>query len=223
MKFLCDGCSRLVELREFSLREGALVATCPECRHENRTAAPAGTSGVAGQAAAAPPERRPAAVLELARPKPPPEGPLCPKCGTPHSADLTACSRCGLVFALFNPENLALPKPLEEQWSALEGAWTEVERHEAFLADCSLAGVLTEAARRYRVRSEQVPGDALAIRYRDEAGAKLMALASLPLQREPKSEGASTRVKLVVAVLFFLASVGVCVAIFRQMFSSIQH
>jgi len=167
MKFLCDGCSRLVELRDFAVREGALLVSCPACRHEGRVPPPEAAG------------RPPAPVLELARPKPHPAGPRCPKCGAGRAGDAQSCARCGLVFALFRPETLALPEALEASWRALETTWTDAERHAAFLASCTSAEVLGEAVRRYRLKAEQAPGDALASRFRDDAVSRLMAHATL--------------------------------------------
>jgi predicted RNA-binding Zn-ribbon protein involved in translation (DUF1610 family) len=190
MKFVCDACSRLVEVAEFSVREGSLILVCPTC----------------GQESLAAPDRKPAPVLELARPKPPPQGPLCPKCGAPRVEATDACAKCGLVYALFKPETLALSPALEELWTAVEANWTDVGRHEAFLSACTASDQLTDAARRYRVRAEQTPGDALASRFRDEAASRVMATAAaLPLSHDAKGDRPD-RIKLVAAIALFLAS-----------------
>lgn len=201
MKFLCDACSRLVPVRDFSLRERALVVVCPECKAESRVPAPEFA------------ERPPAPVLELAHPRPPPQGPLCPKCGAPRPAEEESCARCGLVFALFRPENLALSAPLEARWSELQTRWADAERHDAFLDACASADVLTEAARRYRVQAEQAPGDSMALRYRDESARRLLATTTLPLRDEPPA-GLSARGRTVVAIAVFLA----CTALFAYVF-----
>lgn len=195
MKFLCEECSRLVELKAFELREGALILRCPACQHEGRVPPPEAM------------ERKPAPVLELAKPRPPPTGPLCPKCGAQRPEQAESCAKCGVVFALFKPENLALPGPLEDLWREVEAHWTEAERHVAFLSACVSSDVLAEAVRRYRLRAEQQPGDALASRFRDEATARLLATAELPLARteaarQPKDASA---VALVVMVSFAVA------------------
>ena len=190
MKFVCDACSRLVEVGEFSVREGLLVLVCPTCGHESRAA----------------PDRKPAPVLEFAQPKRPPQGPLCPKCGVARAEAAESCVKCGLVFSLFKPENLALNPALEDLWAAVEANWTDVGRHEAFLLSCVAADQLTEAVRRYRVRAERTPGDALASRFRDEAASRVMATAAaLPLSRDSKVDR-SDRAKLVAAIAFLAAS-----------------
>jgi len=201
MKYLCDSCSRLVDVSEYTLRSGGLVLICPVCKMESSAGPPA--------------PRRNAPVIELARPKPPPEGPFCPKCGAPHPAEQPSCAKCGLTFALFNPEHLALPAPLEETWTALVAAWSDAARHEAFLEECHQAGVLIEAARRYRVRSEQDPGDSAAALYRDEAGRRLMALTTLPHEEEPDL----TWVKVVMAGVVVVA----CLALVGVIFYKLTH
>lgn len=199
MKFLCDSCSRLVELREFALHDGALVLVCPACREESRVPPPEAL------------QRTPAPVLELARPKPPPSGPLCPKCGAARVEGAESCAKCGLVYALFKPENLALPRPLEELWKGCEASWTDADRHTAFLAACVSAEVLSEAARRYRVRAEHAPGDGIATRFRDEAVARLMAVAEVPLEHttpeQHQARGVLIAVVLVGASLAALLTV----------------
>ena len=41
MKFLCDACSRLVDVSEYTLRSGSLVLICPVCKMENNAGPPA--------------------------------------------------------------------------------------------------------------------------------------------------------------------------------------
>ncbi|HEY3451140.1 MAG TPA: hypothetical protein VGK67_32580 [Myxococcales bacterium] len=195
MKFLCEDCSRLVELKEFEVREGALILVCPACKHEGRVPPPAVM------------DRKPAPVLELAKPKPPPTGPLCPKCGAARPEEAESCAKCGVVFALFKPENLALPGPLEDLWREIETHWTEAERHVAFLSACVSTDVLAEAVRRYRLRAEQLPGDALASRFRDEATARLLATTELPLtsRADPGSKPGNSAAAVILMVLCAIA------------------
>lgn len=199
MKFLCEECSRLVEIKEFQVREGALILVCPTCQHEGRVPPPEVL------------ERRPAPVLELAKPRPPPTGPLCPKCGSARPEAAESCAKCGVVFALFKPENLALSAPLEDLWARVEASWTDPARHEAFLSACVSVEVLSEAVRRYRVRSEQAPGDALASRFRDDATTRLMAHAELP-PSSPREDAGSSLSKPASPVTLVL--VVACLALF---------
>ncbi|MGC4120672.1 MAG: hypothetical protein QM765_40070 [Myxococcales bacterium] len=159
-------------------------------------------------------DRKPAPVLELAKPKPPPTGPLCPKCGSARPETAESCAKCGLVFALFKPENLALPGPLEELWREVEACWTDADRHAAFLAACVSGDVLTEAVRRYRVRAEQVPGDALASRFRDEATGRLLATAELSLSPRGDAAFRTKGNSPAAVVLMVLVAVALAVAIF---------
>ena len=196
MKFLCDNCSRLVELKDFTLSEGALILPCPACQQECRIPPPEVM------------DRKPAPVLELARPKPPPTGPLCPKCGEPRPDTVESCAKCGVVFALFKPENLALPGPLEELWKAIEAKWDDTARHEVFQAACLTPEVLGEAVRRYRIKSQLMPSDSLASRFRDEAIARLMVHTELPLNaRADASEAIQERSRR-LALLMLVLSVG---------------
>lgn len=166
MKYVCDACSRLVTAGRFSVEGDRVALVCPVC----------------GEASEVGPEQeRHAPVLELARPRPPPQGPLCPKCGAARAEGEEACGRCGLVYARFKPENLALPAVVEELWSKLEADWNDPARHEAFIDACSRAGALPEAARRYRIKAEQMPGDTLAVRHRDELVNRLLAISTIPV------------------------------------------
>jgi len=186
MKYLCDTCSRLVDVDRFTVRDGALLLACPPCGAASRTAERPGFGPSAP-------------VLEFARPRPPP-GPLCPKCGAPRPDEHKACARCGLVFALFDPSAFALPQAVEQLWSQVELNWNEVGQHVAFLAACTGVDLLAEAARRYRLQAEQRPGDALAVRFRDEVVARLMALGTLPPPRPARLKLSRTVSAIVVLV-----------------------
>jgi hypothetical protein len=185
MKYLCDACSRLVTVGSFSVREESLVLVCPACGAESH---------------AGPEEAREAPVLTLAKPKPPPEGPLCPKCGASRPAEHDSCARCGLVFALFKPETLALPDEVEQIWKRLEANWSDEAEHEAFVEVCARAEGLQEAARRYRLKAEQDPRDRIAERFRDRLVSRLMAMSTVPV-REPRAETGSRVHPVVVAAL----------------------
>ncbi len=41
MNYLCDGCSRMVDLATFALESGTLLVTCPACGAVSRSAGPA--------------------------------------------------------------------------------------------------------------------------------------------------------------------------------------
>jgi len=108
--------------------------------------------------------------------------------------------------------------PLEELWTALAGSWSDAEKHLAFLEECNKAGVLTEAARRYRVKTEQDPSDATAALYRDEAARRLLALAAAALPPE-RAEPQFGFVKVAVAVVVVVA----CVAFFVFILYRLTH
>ncbi len=196
MKYLCDACGRLVEIGAFELRGGQLALSCSACGQESR-------GGTAPS---------PAPVLELARPKAPPSSSLCPKCAAPRSEGLEACPRCGLVYSLFNPAVFALPEEIEVRWTDLERSWNDPARHEEFLRVCNSAELLAEAVRRYRLKAEQAPSDALAQRYRDEAVSRLLALTSLPVPTAESETSSSTRTWVVgIAVALVVALLGTLV------------
>jgi len=194
MKFLCDACSRLATVGDFLVREGSLVLVCPECGRES----------VGGQVR----EPKHAPVLELAKPRPPPSSALCPKCGAVRTAEDIACAKCGLVFELFRPEEYQLGSELEALWTRLEHDWNDPQAHESFIAACSQSGALNEAARRYRVRAAERPGDALAARFRDQVTRQLLAAANLPPPASRGPAGSSQALKLAFAIVAFLVSVG---------------
>jgi hypothetical protein len=97
----------------------------------------------------------------------PPETPsTCPKCGHRPPATTEACSRCGLVFARWDAATGQAVTPLDEAgealWTAVQGGWSESDRHDAFLKHCAQASLLPAAGRRYRERLDQQPSDPLA-------------------------------------------------------------
>ncbi len=205
MKYLCDGCSRLVDLLAFEVAEERLEVVCPAC----------GAKSQGGVALAAPlPRPQPArtsapppqCALDSPQARVPASWPrplICPKCAAARSPGRADCTRCGLVFDRFNPEDFALPEAIEALWTSLDGQWSDPASHDRFIESCSAADLLTEAVRRYRVKSEQDPTDAVAQRYRDQLIEQLMAAAALP--RRSEDPGARTRrVNLVVAGLLML-------------------
>lgn len=170
MKYLCDACSRLVDLLAFEVVEESLELVCPACGGKSR----------GGVALVTPPPKAPLAPPP-ARAAPSWPRPLaCPKCAAPRPPGRPDCARCGLVFERFNPDDFALPEPIEALWKALGSRWSDPASHGRFVDACGAAELLTEAVRRYRIRAEQDPRDPIAARYRDELIERLMATASLP-------------------------------------------
>ncbi|MFN7135833.1 MAG: hypothetical protein ACK4N5_27445, partial [Myxococcales bacterium] len=123
--------------------------------------------------------------------------------------DREDCPKCGLVFALFRPELFELPPALEQAWSELRGRWSDTGRHEAFLAACATAEALPEAVRRYRVVAEENPADALAPRFRDEAVARLMAIAGIQEKPAPPEPAKPPKLLQALFVVMFLVALGV--------------
>ncbi len=184
MKYLCDVCSRLVDLVAFSVEGDGLELVCPACGGKSRGGVslekPPPLFGAHDAANGAAP------VLAVARPAAAVPA-LCPKCAAPRQGEHEACTRCGLLFARFNPEDFALPAPVEAMWREVSAHWAELAGHEAFIEACSSADLLTEAVRRYRFKAEENPADPVATRYRDQLIERLMAVASLPSREAPSS------------------------------------
>jgi hypothetical protein len=232
MKYLCDVCSRLVDLVAFSIEGDALEFVCSICGGKSR----------GGVSLVEPPLHFPATraapVLEpnrsaggrsssgpLVRGLAPPAaaGPsLCPKCASPRQGERQACARCGLVFARFNPDDFALPAPVEAMWKDLNAHWSDLARHEAFLDACSLADLLTEAVRRYRFKAEENPADPVAARYRDQLIERLMAVASLP-SREAQGTARSPRRAIGVAGFVMLGVVALALILIFQRLAAAGH
>lgn len=178
MKYVCDGCNRLVDLLAFEIVEEGLEVVCPACGGKSR----------GGVALAAPPPKPASAAPPPRATAHWPRAMVCPKCAAPRPPGRPDCARCGLVFERFNPEDFALPEPLESLWKDLGSRWSDPASHERFLDACSAAERLTEAVRRYRLKAEQDPNDAIAQRYRDDLIERLMAAAALPSRSEDRGE-----------------------------------
>ena len=88
---------------------------------------------------------------------------VCPKCGQARPDGAEACARCGLVYANWNPELAAEIVKLDEAgealWAAVQAAWDDTGRHDAFVKHCSQAGLLAAAGRCYRERLARAPVD----------------------------------------------------------------
>ena len=114
----------------------------------------------------------------------------CPKCSHKKaSAAQPACARCGLIFALWNPE--AAPKPValdeaaEALWVTATTSWQSSEAHDAFLKHCSVAGMLPAAGRRYRERLDEQPTDEIAQQMQRRLLQMATALMGAPAQKPP--------------------------------------
>ena len=243
MKYLCEGCERLVVPARFALEAGALLLTCERCGATTR-AEPVGASAAGGAepaqeaaaAAPAPAEPRPPAALRVVALRPsgetvrqaaalarsedpfaPPPG-HCPKCLAPRDEDGLICPRCGLVFANFRPEEHRPSAPLGEAWVALLSSWDDEERHQRFVQLALARGELAGAGRLYRLRLAQAPLDPVAQRGRDEVLRLASASSSAALARESRaSSGPSPRLRNLAVAVLALLLVLAAVLLLRQL------
>lgn len=131
----------------------------------------------------------------------------------PGGGAALACGACGAQIALQpgappaaappaqapSPSPSATRTPVEspasapagddEAWAALLARWDDEEAHRAFLARFSDLEGLAGAGRRYRQALEERPGDAVALRWRDEVlkRATVQGLAQLPRLSPPRA------------------------------------
>ena len=136
----------------------------------------------------------------------------CPKCGYKKSAATqTACPRCGLVFALWKPEQKPQVMPLdptaEVLWSAAQQEWASTPAHDAFLKHCSVAGLLPAAGRRYRERLDQEPNDPVAVQMQKRVLAMATALLGAPAPKPPAPFTRSTAFWVVLLCSLFVGIV----------------
>lgn len=94
------------------------------------------------------------------------------------------------------------PADEEEAWSALVAAWDDEAAHRAFLSRCGDLEGLARAGARYREVLAARPGDAAALRARDEILRRATALGLAEMPRAPAPRSVPPAVKWgVVAVL----------------------
>jgi hypothetical protein len=101
-------------------------------------------------------------------------------------------------------------QPEEAVWAEIEARWQEEDIHRAYLARCHDLDALAAAGRRYRDALDRRPGDAVALRWRDEVvrRAAALALAQLPRTRPPRSMPAGLRTAfLALIILAVLGSI----------------
>jgi hypothetical protein len=85
-------------------------------------------------------------------------------------------------------------------WDALVRRWEEEEAHRAYLARATDLDALAEAGRRYKAILDARPGDAVAIRWREEVVKRATAVAFASLPRGFDPEVVARRARLVRAV-----------------------
>lgn len=189
MKYVCESCERLVEVKGFRVDAGALVLTCSACGQESRTGTTPAVAPAAPQPGPLPPRPQLASTqagsnvvelrlsnkesIERARtvaaesPFAVPEG-HCPKCISPRAPDAKSCRSCGADFSLLSAD-MMMPTPwLQTAWVALLGRWGELDQHDALVVEALGKGEMPALGRLYRLYLSRVPADPLAQRGREE-------------------------------------------------------
>jgi hypothetical protein len=87
-------------------------------------------------------------------------------------------------------------------WADVLARWDDDAAHRAFLERFRALEDLAEAGRRYRAVLDLRPGDAVALRWRDEVvkRATALALAQLPRTKPPRELPRGMRVAILVAL-----------------------
>jgi hypothetical protein len=93
-------------------------------------------------------------------------------------------------------------REIDAAWAELLRHWDEEAVHRRLLDSACDLEALAEVGRRYRRKIEERPGDALALRFRDEVveRASVLALASLPRTPAPRTLPSSYRKAALVAI-----------------------
>lgn len=222
MKFLCDSCERLVEVRTYKIDAGALALTCMACGQETRTTpAPAkpaeeaprpqlastqaGSNVVELRGANRESAER-ARAVSTESPFSIPDG-RCPKCIAPRKPAANSCPNCGADFALVSKDLLMPSEWLQEGWLRLLKNWGSTEEHEALVVAALGRSELAGLGRLYQLYLARVPDDPLARRGREE----IMRRASVPAFATPpvKQEGQPIWLVVLVVVL----SVGALISV----------
>jgi rubredoxin len=226
MRYLCDGCERLVEAGRYRVEAGALELTCPRCGEPSRVV----TSELRQQAAPSFEGARPVVVPFAPRPggvarevvaaQPPavvPAAERCPKCATPKR-DATACARCGLVFALYQPEADVIPQSARREFARLLDEWGTPASER--LLDAVGPEQLALLARLSRHHLADFPGDARAQGILDGLTGRGLVRASAAAASSRISGGGSSTVTrnllLLVGLLTLLAMAFGLVALLRK-------
>ncbi|HET6439358.1 MAG TPA: hypothetical protein VFG59_14915 [Anaeromyxobacter sp.] len=96
--------------------------------------------------------------------------------------------------------------PEGEAWARVLAAWGDEQSHRAYLGRCQDLETLAAAGGRYRAVLSERPGDAMALRMRDEVvkRATVFGLATLPRTAPPQPR-AVKRFVLLASLAFALA------------------
>ncbi len=116
----------------------------------------------------------------------------CPKCGQKRTPERDSCARCGLVFALWNPEAAPAAAVLDSEgealWRKVEDEWADPARHDVFVKHCLQHNLLSAAGRLYRARLDKSPGDEIATKMQAEIVAKASLTMAMAQQNRVPSE-----------------------------------
>ncbi len=156
----------------------------------------------------------------------------CERCGAPVEGRLeagqtaggsAACVTCGAEVPVPSPPTAtATPTPTatatpandaadhDEAWAAVVARWDDDESHQAFLARFGDLVGLAEAGRRYREALAARPGDAVALRWRDEIVRRATVQGLMQLPRTSRPAAPPTLVRW--AVLAGMIGAGALVA-----------
>jgi hypothetical protein len=190
VKYVCESCERLLEVKSFRVDAGSLVLTCPACGQESRTGVTPGAGPPPLQPSVSATPRAQLAstqagsnVVELrlsnresterARtvaaesPFAVPEG-HCPKCISPRAPEAKSCRSCGADFSLLSADMMMPSAWLQTAWIALLGRWGELDQHDALVVEALGKGEMPALGRLYRLYLSRVPADPLALRGREE-------------------------------------------------------
>jgi hypothetical protein len=136
---------------------------------------------------------------------------LCPKCGAPKGGE--SCARCGVVFAKFDPDALALDvsPDIAALFAHAEADWSDRARHALFTERALAAGAAGYAAARYRRRG---PDDPVAAEQLARIASRLeqaLAMSSATDARSgtsPRSRGTDVRRPIALYLLLIILFLG---------------
>ncbi|HYS81383.1 MAG TPA: hypothetical protein VEM76_11790 [Anaeromyxobacteraceae bacterium] len=97
---------------------------------------------------------------------------------------------------------------VEAAWAEVTARWDDEAAHRAFLDRYPDLPGLAEAGRRYRAALQARPGDAVAVRWREEIvkRATVIALSQLPRTKPPRQLAPGRRRLLLIAIAGVTAS-----------------
>jgi hypothetical protein len=143
----------------------------------------------------------------------------CPKCGKKGLPEAEACSRCGLVFALWKETDGPALVPLDargaELWQKAQEHWSDSARHEEFLKHCLQTDTLAAAGRLYRERLDENPRDAVAAQMQGQVLAK--AALSLSIHKSQPRQPV-TRTRWFWTILLVAMALGIVGGLFWRRF-----